>query len=104
MREVIESLVRVEAKAQRVVESAREEAERLVAEAEQRAREVLTRGLGEARAEAADYIETAIESARQEKARRLQAAAAEIGSQARMDDALQDQLVQAAIRCICGRT
>jgi len=36
-----------------------------------------------------------------EKAKRLQAAAAEIESQARIDDALQDRLVKAVVRCIC---
>ncbi len=102
MREVIQSLIRVEGEAQAIVRAARGEAEGVVAEAEKRAQDVVTRARREARAEATSFIEMAVEAARVEKAKRLQAAAADIESQARIDDALQDRLVKAVVRCICS--
>jgi len=101
MREVIQSLMRVEDEAQGIVRAAREEAEGVVAEAEKAAQDVVVRARREARADATHSIEMAVEAARVEKAKRLQAAAAEIESQARIDDALQDRLVKAVVRCIC---
>jgi len=102
MREVIQSLIRVEGEAQGIVPAAREEAARVGAEAEKGAQDVVARARREARADATHFIETAVEAARGEKAKRLQAAVAEIESQARIDGALQDRLVKAVVRCICS--
>ncbi len=103
MREVIQGLIAAEGEARCLVHSAREAADHLVADAEQRAQDVLARTRQETHAEAASAIETAVEAARQERAKRLQTAANEIDRDVRMEDAMRDRLVDAVVRCVCGQ-
>jgi vacuolar-type H+-ATPase subunit H len=102
MREVIQGLLEAEAEARHMVESARQEADALVADAEKRCRELAAEARQAARAEAVQTIDAAVEAAQLEKSKQLEKAAADIDRQTRIDEATRERLAQAVVRCLCG--
>lgn len=104
MHAVIQDLIEAEGQARGVVEAARAEADRLVAEAEHRARERLAQTRRDSTAEAAGAVAAAIEAAEREKTLRLDQAAADIERRFQLDDATRERLADAVVRCICGLT
>jgi vacuolar-type H+-ATPase subunit H len=103
MHEVIQGLIEAEGEARAIVQRARAEADRLVADAQQRAHDGGVRARQETRAQAAETIETAVEGAGQEKCKRLEQARAEIQCQVQMTEARRDRLADAVVRCVCGQ-
>lgn len=104
MREVIQGLLEAEGEARRIVQSAREAAVELVAEAMKCARESVEQARHAARAEAAQAILTAVQAAQKERQQRLQNAKVEIERQVCMDEATCSRLADAVVRCICEPT
>lgn len=83
--------------------NARAEADRLVADAQQRAHDWGVRARQESGAQAAQAIEKAVEGAGQEKCKRLERARAEIQGEVQMTEAMRDRLADAVVRCVCGQ-
>ena len=86
MHEVIQQLVAVEAEAQR------------------QAQELAARGRDATRAAAEQLIAAAIAEAERDKQVRLAQAGREIGEQVRLDDATQEQVIAAMVRCVSCAT
>ena len=102
MREVIQKLVDAEAEARRMIEAARTEAATIVSDARRAAEEGAAQSRVDTRAEAEKAVQSAVLEARQEAQQRLARAAADIESEVRVDPAVQQRLVDAAVRCVCG--
>jgi vacuolar-type H+-ATPase subunit H len=101
MREVIQGLVEAEREARGISQSAREEAERIVAEAKRHAHELIARNHEAARADMACSIEKAVQAAQLEKREALENVATKIQRDVRMDEVTQERLVEAVVQCIC---
>jgi vacuolar-type H+-ATPase subunit H len=102
MRELIQELVQTEAEARRMVEAARIEAERLVADAHKQVQALSARVRAESRVEAEKLIDAAVRQAQAEKSQRVLKAEAEIKQSVRLDVAIQEEIAEAVVRCICG--
>ncbi len=103
MREIIQDLVDAEAQASRIVQAAREEADRLVAEAQKRAQERVGQARAEARVQAEKIIQAAVEEAQQLKRQRLAQAEVEIRERVRLDAATRTAIARAVVRAVCGQ-
>ena len=102
MRELIQELVQTEAEARRMVEAARIQAERLVADAQKQVQALSARVRAESRVEAEKLIDAAVRQAQAEKSQRVLKAEAEIKQSVRLDVAIQEEIAEAVVRCICG--
>ena len=102
MREVIQKVIATETAAKQLVQAAQSEADQLVTRARMQARDLVERAQREARLEAEKILAAAEAEAAREKAERLARAAAEIKATIRLDDAMVQQTVAAALRCVCG--
>jgi len=102
MRDVIQKMVEAESQAKRAHDEAVTEAERLVAEARQKAKALLHQAEEEARTEAARIIEEARQAAEREKQERLAKAVSEIENQVRLDETVRLAATEAVVRCVSG--
>lgn len=102
MREIIQMVIETEAEAKRIVEAAREEAERLLLDVRSQRQNLLDRARQEARLAAEKTLEGATQEAGQEKQVRLAWAAAEIETQIGLDEATKQCAVEGVLRWVCG--
>jgi len=102
MREVVQKVIEAEGAAKEILAQARTEAERLLADAQRQARENADKVTGETRREAQQEIDAAVQKAEAEKQAQLTHADAELDQQVRLDEALKQRLVAAAVACVCG--
>jgi vacuolar-type H+-ATPase subunit H len=102
MRDVIQGLLETESQAKQMVQSAREEAERLIADAQKRAQGLLAQTRAETRAQAETIVESAVNQAQAEKKQRLEKATEQVGTTVQLDPATKDQIVRAVVDSICG--
>ncbi len=101
MRDVIEKIIATESEAKLIVEAARAEADRILSEAQKKARDPIERARQETLIEAERIVETAVEAAEREKQVRLVDAAAEIENQIQLDPAGRKRIAEKVIRCVC---
>ena len=101
MREVIEKIIATEGEAKLIVESAKTEADRMLAEAREKGRDIVEKARQEALVEAGKLMEAAVESAEQEKVRRLADAAVEVQKQIQLDEVTKKSAVEGVVRCVC---
>lgn len=101
MRDVIQRVIATEAEAKCIVEAARVEGARILAEAQKRSQDIATRARQEAQIEAKRMVEAAVSEAGREKQERLARAAAEIETQVRLEETTKQRAVEASIRCVC---
>ena len=102
MREVIQKVIAAEAEAKHIREAAHTEAERILAEARQRALETTEAARKEARLAAEQRLEAGDREALAQKTDRLARATAEIETHVRLDDSERQRAAEAAVRCVCG--
>jgi len=102
MRDVIQKVIATEAEAKQRVQAAKSEAERILSEARKRAQELVAAARQTARLDAEKMLATTLQTAAAEKQERLTHAAAEIETQVRVDEATARQAVEAITRCVCG--
>jgi vacuolar-type H+-ATPase subunit H len=102
MRDVIQRIIAAEAEARQRVQAANSEAERILSEARKRAQELVAAARQTARLDAEKMLATTLQTAAAEKKERLAHAAAEIETQVRVDEATARQAVEAVTRCVCG--
>ena len=102
MRDVIQKLIETEAEAKHIVETARAEAERILSDAQKQGRDLMALTRQETRVEADRILAAAIREAEREKQECLARAAAEIETQARLNEATKQRAVEEVVRCVCG--
>jgi vacuolar-type H+-ATPase subunit H len=103
MREVVQKMIEAEGEARRIVDAAKAEADRLLAEARRAAHETAERSLRDARAEADRILEKARDEAECERLERLAEAIAAVEAQVRLDERAQRGAVEAVVRGVCGK-
>ena len=103
MHEVIQQLIAVEAEAKQIVQTAQSAADRILADAQRQAQELVARGREETRVAAEQIVATAIGEADRIKHARLTQTGKEIETQVRLDDKTKEQIVSEIVRCVtCG--
>ncbi len=102
MQDVIRELIKTEGEAKRMVDEARQQAEKLVESAQKQAQGTLARARTEARQQAEKLVESAVEQGRAAKQQALAEAALEIQAKLQLDPAIRDQIVAAVVQCVCG--
>ena len=102
MRDVIEKVMATEAEGRQLVETAKNDAEQILANARFQGRLLVERANQESRLEAEDILEKAVDEARREKAESLARAANEVKSEVCIDEATKQRLVDASVRCLRG--
>lgn len=103
MHEVIQQLVAVETEAHQIVQSAHVEADRILAETQLQAQELLASGREEARLAAENLLATAIAEAERDKQSRLTEASEKINAEIHLNEEAARQIVREIVRCItCG--
>jgi vacuolar-type H+-ATPase subunit H len=102
MRDVIQKIIATEAEAKQRVQAAKLEAERILSEARKRAQELVAVARQTARLDAEKMLATALQAAEAEKKNRLGSAAAEIETQVNVDETTVRQTAEAVVRCVCG--
>ena len=102
MREVIQKVIATETEAKQLVAAARRDADQLVTQARLQARDWAEQAQREAGLAAETILAAAEAEALREKAERLARAAAEIKSYFRLNEAVKQQAVEAALSCVCG--
>lgn len=85
-----------------MVQAATAEAERLLTEARKQAQDLMERARAESRIEAGQILAKTEEQALLEKAKRVETLTAQINNEVRFDESVTQQVVDAAVRCICG--
>ena len=104
MREVIQKVVAVEAEAKHLAQAARAEAEHVVASARLQARDLVEQAHQDAKRDSEKILAAAAAEAAREKAERLGCASAEINTNLRLDEAVAQPAVNAALCCLCGNS
>jgi vacuolar-type H+-ATPase subunit H len=104
MRDVIQKVMTTENEAMRIVQAARAAGEQILAQARARSREMVRQAHQEARREAEEILAAAEAEAVRERAENLDLAAAGIKQAIQLDETTARQCVDAAVRCILGRT
>jgi vacuolar-type H+-ATPase subunit H len=102
MQDVLNRIVAVEAEARRQVEAAQAQAAQILARARLAAQAMQAQTHQAVQLETANLLATRLAEATQERDRRLALAAATIAAQIRLDDDTVRQVVDAALRCVCG--
>lgn len=102
MREAVQRVIQAETEAKAVVARAQAEAERLLAEARREADDCIATVTEEARREAAGIVDAAVREAEVSRNTRLGEETAALEQSVRLDEALKERLVAAAIRCVCA--
>jgi vacuolar-type H+-ATPase subunit H len=102
VREVIRRVIEAEDEGRRLVESARAEAERTVADARKRARDSAEAEGRAAQAEAARIVAEAVAAAGERKRSDLASIAETVETETRMPPAARQSAVEAVVRCVCG--
>lgn len=101
MRDVVQKIIATESEARHAVEAARAEADRIMADAQKKGRDMVEQARREALMEATKIVDTAIKAAEQEKQHRLADAAAEIEGRIRLEPAMRKWAVEEVVRCVC---
>ncbi len=101
-RGLIQRIMVSEREAKSTVEAAREEAERIVADAKRQAHALTSRIRQENRRAREEAIEAAVEAGRREKEDRLAQAAREIDQAVSLDEQTRQRIIAAVVRCACG--
>jgi vacuolar-type H+-ATPase subunit H len=101
MRDVIEKVIATEGEARQIVETAKNEADRIWSEVQKKAQEIVERARREARAEAEAIVAAAVEEAEREKQDRLARAATEIENQVQLGAEDRRSAVEGVVRCVC---
>lgn len=101
MRDVVQKIIATESEAKRIVEAAKDEADRIMADAQKKGREMVERARQEALIEANRIIETVVKAAEEEKEHRLADAAAEIEGTIELDPNTRHQIVERVVRWVC---
>lgn len=103
MQDVIHRVMEAEKEAQRILQAARTEAERLVNEAHQQARANEERARIEVRRAADELIERAVQAAVAEKAARLSRTVLELESGVQLSAEVRRCAVTAVVDCVAGQ-
>jgi vacuolar-type H+-ATPase subunit H len=103
MREVIQKVMAGEAEAKRIVESANAEADHILREAGQQARDIVARAHTEGVERARTEVEAALKTAEQEKRVLLARAVAKNRVQVQLDPATLEKIVNAVVCCVSGQ-
>ncbi len=85
-----------------MVQTARAEAERILAEARKNGQEMVEQAGHEARVEAEKIVNAAVEEAEAEKEANLAVIRAEIENSIHLDPESSRQAVEGVVRCVCG--
>lgn len=101
MRDVVQKIIATESEAKSIVEAAKHEADRIMADAQKNGREMVEQARQEALIEAHRIIETVVKAAEEEKEHRLADAAAEIESTIELDPNTRRQIVERVVRWVC---
>jgi vacuolar-type H+-ATPase subunit H len=101
MRDVIEKIIVTESEAKQTVEEAKAEANRIMADARKKGRDMIERARQEAITEAGGIVEEAVAAAEREKQERLTRAAADIESEIQLVPAAKKWAVEGVVRCVC---
>jgi vacuolar-type H+-ATPase subunit H len=102
MHEVIQKVIATEAEAKRMVQSAKSEAERILSEAQNRAREITMVAVQDAQVESERILAEAMKATDRDKQTRLAVVAGEIEKQFHLDETAKQLAVAAVVRCVCG--
>jgi hypothetical protein len=100
MRDVIEKIIATESEAKLIVDAARTEADRILADGQKNGHEVVERARQATLIEAERIVEAAIETAEQEKQHRLADAAVEIEKQIQLEPAIKKWAIEGVVQCV----
>jgi vacuolar-type H+-ATPase subunit H len=101
MRDVIQKIISTESEARLTVEEARNEAERIMSEAQVKGHDLVERARQEALIEAKKIVDASVEEAERKKQYQLAHAAVEIENQIQLDPATKQLAVEGVVRCVC---
>ena len=102
MHEVIQRVLASEAQGKKILAEATAEAERLVANAHAKAQELLAQTRAAARRDAEDIVRGAVKSAERQREQHLTRVAEQLRNQVQLEPDFLEQVVQAAVSCVCG--
>ncbi len=101
MRDVVQKIVATENQGKRIVEEARAEADRIVAEARKQTQDIGVKAYQDAGREAQGIIAKAVESAEGQKQKSLADASAAIEREVVIDEGSRQKIVDEIIRYVC---
>ncbi len=104
MRDVIQKIVATENQAKRIVEEAKAESDRILAEARKQAQDISMKAYMDAGREAQDIISHAAQAADEQKQESLAKAAEAMEREILLDEALRQKMVEEIIGHVCGRS
>ena len=102
MRDMIQKIIAVENEAKAMVEAARAESDRILANARKECLDIVEKSREETNAEVERILEAAAEAAEQERKDRLARAALEIEDRIQLDPDIRKEVIEGVVRCICG--
>ncbi|MEI6424330.1 MAG: hypothetical protein WCP55_19090 [Lentisphaerota bacterium] len=102
IQEELKAVLAAESEAKALVASANAEAERIIREAEAKAQMLTTQSMEQTRRDADDMIDTSIRNAERGKQEKLLQVKNELKAKTRLEDAVLEEVVAAAVRKICG--
>lgn len=102
IQEDLKAVLAAESEAKTLVAAANAEAERIIGESEAEAKMLTKQSMEQARREAEDMIAASIRNAEREKQDKLLLIKNELNANIRLEDAVIEEVVAAAIRKICG--
>lgn len=103
MRDVVQKIIETEGEAKLVVEAAVTEAESIMSQAREKARDLVEKARQEVLAETEKIVEDSIKAAEHEKQVRLADASAKIESEIQLDAAVRELAVEGIVGCVCRR-
>jgi len=102
MRDVIQKMVEAEGEAKRVLDAARTEADRILADARRQAHAMAEQSRQETRDRAARILSDAVQQAEREKQQRLAREIAAAEAETRLDEATFRAAAQAVVRAVAA--
>ncbi|MDD5707078.1 MAG: hypothetical protein PHR35_14235 [Kiritimatiellae bacterium] len=103
MRDVIQQVIAAEAEAKRIVSTAKEEEDGVMAAARQRAQSIAAQARLEARQEADLILAESDAGASARKRELLEQAEQSLLADIRLENAARQEAVAAVLRCVCGQ-
>ena len=104
MHEIIQQVLASERQGKTILDEATNEAQRLLSQAQARARDLVAQARQTAQREAQDIVAAAEKTAEQEKEQQLARMTEQFQIQMRLTPETTQHAVEAAVACICGAT
>lgn len=101
MQDVIQRIIAADSEARRIVESAKDEADRILSDAQKKGRDIVEQARARALLESEAIMTAAAKKAEQEKQLRLAEAVIEIEKQIRLEPRTKKWAIEGVIRCVC---